>query len=103
MNKKIKYLLQQIPNWITNRYFISVVVFLIWMSFFDTNSFLRQLQKKSQIYDMQNDIKYYTKEIKKDQEMIELLSQDSLTPELEKLFREELFLSRNNEEIFIIK
>ena len=103
MNNKIKKLINKLPYPVRNRYFISGIVFLIWISFFDTNSFFTQIKKKQEINNMKKDIEYYMKEIQKDETMINLLSQDSLTPELEKLFREELFLSRKNEEIFIIE
>ncbi len=103
MKKRIKELYEKIPNWCKNGYFISSFLFLIWISFFDTNSILAHLEKKNQIKNLEIDIEYYQGEIEKDEIIIEILSQDSLTPKLEKYFREELFLSKKNEEIFIIE
>ena len=103
MKKKIKELYGKIPNWCKNGYFISGFLFLIWIFFFDTNSILAHFEKKNKIKQLNIDMEYYQKEIEKDETIIQLLSQDSLTPTLEKYFREELFLSRENEEIFIIE
>jgi len=103
MKKKFFFFIKILPTWSKNRYFLSAIVFFIWMTFFDTSSILIQKNKNQEIKKLEKDIEYYKQEIKTDKEMIELLSQDSLTKELEKYFREKLLLSKTNEEIFIIK
>tara|TARA_B100000579_G_scaffold435767_1_gene459871 strand:- start:1408 stop:1716 length:309 start_codon:yes stop_codon:yes gene_type:complete len=100
--KKNKMLLRKIPKWIKNRYFLSGFIFIIWMTFFDTSSILVKHRKSEEIKKLKKDIEYYKQEIKKDQKVIDILSSDTLTPELEKYLREELFLSKKNEEIFIV-
>ena len=72
------------------------------MTFFDTSSLLVNHRKSIEIKKLKKDIDYYKQEIKKDQKVIDILSSDTLTPELEKYLREELFLSKKNEEIFIV-
>ena len=103
MIKKIKKIYKKIPNWIKNKYLISGFLFFIWISFFDINSIITQLEKRKEIQKIEHDIQYYSDEIKKDKEIIEILSQDSLTPMLEKHLREKLFFSKKNEEVFIIE
>ena len=103
MKKKFFLFIKTLPKWIKNRYFLSAIVFLIWMTFFDTSSIIIQKNKNEEIKKLKKDIEYYKQEIKKDKKTIELLSTDSLTEELEKYFREQLLLSKKNEEIFIIK
>ena len=103
MKQKLKYLYNRIPNWCKNKYFISGFAFVIWIIFFDTNSLLMQTKKMQEIKKIKSDINYYNVEIKKDKKIIETLSQDSLTPELEQFFREELFISKKNEEVFMIE
>ena len=73
------------------------------MFFFDTNSMLIQIKQKREIKKIENNIEYYNQEIKNDNVTIDILSNDTLTAELEKYLRENLFLSRKNEEIFIIE
>ena len=52
---------------------------------------------------LKQDIIYYQDEIKKDNLIIDIVSNDTLTPKLEKYLRENLFLSKNDEEVFIIE
>ena len=93
----------KIPKWMKNRYFLSVVIFCIWIIFFDTNSILVQANKRSDIKKIEDDIKYYVREIEQDQKLLNTIRTDSLTLDLEKYFREVLFLSKKNEEVFIIE
>ena len=82
---------------------LSAIIFAVWIIFFDTNSFIFQMEQKDEINKIYEDIDYYQREIDKDQELLNILTTDTLTPKLEKYFREILFLSKKNEEIFIIK
>ena len=93
----------KIPKWMKNRYFLSVVIFCIWIIFFDTNSILVQANKRNDIKKIEDDIKYYVREIEQDQKLLNTIRTDSLTPDLEMYFREVLFLSKKNEELFIIE
>ena len=103
MRNKIINLYGKLPNWSKNRYFLSGFAFFIWIFFFDTNSIITQLNQKQEIKRIQEDQEYYKKQIQQDQAIINIISQDSLTPRLEKYLREKLLLSKENEEIFIIE
>ena len=103
MKKKIKDLHQNLPKWLKNGYLISAIIFLIWIFCFDTNSILVNVEKDKKINQLKTDIEYYQEGIQKDKDIIRVISQDSLTEELEKYFREQLLLSKKNEEIFIIE
>ena len=103
MKNKIISIYQSTPIWLKNRYFISVFCFIIWIFFFDTNSIITQINQSKEIKKIQQDQFYFRQEIEKDQSIIDIISQDSLTPEFEKYLRENLFLSKKNEEIFIIE
>tara|TARA_B100000579_G_scaffold16256_1_gene11511 strand:- start:24561 stop:24872 length:312 start_codon:yes stop_codon:yes gene_type:complete len=103
MKEKILTLYKKLPSWSKNRYFISFLFFFIWIFFFDTNSILTQIDQKQEIKKLKKDKEYYEQEIKKDKDIINILSQDSLTPQLEQYLREKLFLSKENEEVFIIE
>ena len=103
MKSKIINLYDKLPNWSKNRYFLSGFAFFIWIFFFDTNSIMIQLHQQKEIKRIQEDQKYYKKQIQQDEAIIDIISKDSLTPELEKYLREKLFLSKENEEIFIIE
>ena len=103
MSKIIIYIYNIIPSILKNRYVLSTIFFLIWISFFDANSLSTQLKQKQEIQQLKQDIIYYQDEIKKDNLIIDIVSNDTLTPKLEKYLRENLFLSKNDEEVFIIE
>ena len=101
--KKLEKLYKITPKWVKNKYFLSGFIFFIWIAFFDTHSVKNQIKKERQIKKIEQDIKYYNKETEQDLKLIQILSQDTLTEELEKYFREKMFLSKKNEEIFMIE
>lgn len=100
---KLQKLYRMLTKWSKNRYFLSGFLFLIWIIFFDTHSIKNQIKKERQIKKIEQDIKYYSNEIEQDLELIHILSQDTLSEELEKYFREKMFLSKKNEEVFMIE
>ena len=83
-----------------NIYVVTLTVFLIWMVFFDTNSLLIHLELKKQIKEREAQLEYLRKEIEKDKRTIKKLSNEK---ELEKFAREEYYLKKKNEEIYLIE
>ena len=83
-----------------NRYVLITLLFIIWMLFFDTNSWLIHQELDQEIEELESNKEYYIKEIIKDQKDIKVLKDSG---ELEKFAREEYFMKRDNEEIFIIE
>lgn len=87
-------------KFITNRYVIIFSIFVVWMVFFDENSFLNHREFDGEIDKLENEKEYYQEEIKKDKELIEKLNDKE---ELEKFAREEYNMKKENEEIFLIE
>jgi cell division protein FtsB len=85
---------------ITNIFVIIFVPFLIWMLFFDENSYLIHREFNKEIKDLESTIIFYEEKISADKEMIKNL-QDSL--ELERFAREKYLMKKENEEIYIIE
>ena len=54
---------------IKNKYFISALLFVVWMLFFDGNSFLIHHELNSEMKALENERDYYMKEIQKDKEL----------------------------------
>lgn len=84
----------------SNRYFLIIAFFVVWMVFFDANSLFVHHELNKEIKDLDNNRDYFQKEISKDKEFIEKLKDDE---ELEKFARETYYLKKENEEIFIIE
>jgi len=83
-----------------NFYIIVLVVFVIWMLFFDTHSFLLHRDLNEDIDDLEKEINYYKDGIKKD-------AKESKTLEtkkgVEKVARETYYMKKKNEDIYIIE
>ena len=77
-----------------------VLIFVIWMIFFDTNSLIIHNELSNDIDKLNNQKKYFTNEINKDKSELKLLQTDS---GLEKYAREKLFMKKENEDIFLIE
>ena len=87
-------------RFISNKYLLILILFFIWMFFFDTNSFFIHNELNHDINALEDNKEFYKEEIKNDKVFIEKM-QDS--DEIEKFAREEYFLKKENEEIFIIE
>ena len=85
---------------LTNVFVIIFVPFIIWMLFFDENSYLIHRKFNNEIKDLESTISFYEGKITKDKETIKKL-QDSL--ELERFARETYLMKKLNEDIYIIE
>ena len=93
MNKKF-------TNFFKNPMVFIVLIFVIWMIFFDTNSLIIHNELSNDIDKFNNQKKYFINEINKDKSELKLLQTDS---GLEKYAREKLFMKKENEDIFLIE
>ena len=84
----------------TNIYLLVSVVFIVWMLFFDTNSFRILWSLESKINHLEQQKKELIRQIDEDRLMIQKLS-DSI--ELEKFGREQYYLKKADEDIFIVE
>jgi cell division protein FtsB len=83
-----------------NIFVLILIVFAVWMLFFDANSWLIHHELNTEIEDLENEKEYYRKEIVKDKKDLKKLSTEE---GLEKFAREAYYMKRDNEEIFIIE
>ncbi len=84
-----------------NKYIFVVVLFGVWMTFFDQNDLLSRFEYDSKIRKLNSEITYYEKEIKQStRKKNELHSNDE---NLEKFAREQYLMKKADEDIFIIE
>lgn len=83
-----------------NIFILILAVFIVWMLFFDANSWLIHHELNTDIDALESEKEYYKKEIDKDNKAIKTLSTEE---GLEKFAREEYYMKRENEEIYIIE
>tara|TARA_B100001059_G_scaffold42887_1_gene34852 strand:- start:1935 stop:2246 length:312 start_codon:yes stop_codon:yes gene_type:complete len=85
---------------LSNLYILTSLVFFIWIFFIDSNSILVNLELKKEINELNERKSLLEKQIEIDKKFIlNLKNPDSL----EKYAREELFMKKDNEEIYIIE
>jgi len=83
-----------------NIFFLILIVFSVWMLFFDSNSWFIHKELNSDIETLEDEKDYYKKEIEKDNKEIKKLSNDK---GLEKYGRENYHMKKKNEDIYLIE
>ena len=84
-----------------NKYFIASVVFAAWILFFDENSISRHLKDRRQLSELVQQKAYYKERIEIDKQKYRELNRGNA--ELEKFAREQYYMSKPDEDIFIIE
>jgi cell division protein DivIC len=87
-------------NFFINKYFITTVVFIAWLVFFDNNNILTNMRTRDKLNDLKKDRQFYIDEIKKDSILVQKLMYDTL--ELEKYARERYLMKKDNEDVYLV-
>lgn len=83
-----------------NKYAVSIVVFTVWIAFFDRNDLFTQWSRKQELQKLESSASFYETEIantKKD--LMDLNNKPAI---LEKFAREKFYLKRPGEDIFLV-
>src|SRR2546428_11255080 len=83
-----------------NKYYLTLIVFFVWMLFLDRNDLLSQYQYRQKLTQLKTDQDYYKEEIIKVKNDLKELSTDP--EQLEKFAREKYLMKKDGEDIFII-
>jgi len=83
-----------------NKYFIASFLFIAWIIFFDENSFMVHHENKRRLLELQMQKDYYIERIAADRGKLEELNAG--IEQLEKFAREQYFMSRSDEDIYIV-
>ncbi len=89
-----------IRRYILNKYTVTIVLFLGWMTFFDSTSFLVINELNQEIDKYEDQLSYYKTEYEKNDAFFKKLMNNK--EEKEKFARENYFMKKPNEEIFIL-
>jgi cell division protein DivIC len=82
-----------------NKYVLSMLIFVIWIAFFDDNNFIVQYRYKKKLAELREDEQYYKNEIDKNKRDLYYLT--SSKKNLERYAREKFLMKKPNEDIFI--
>lgn len=85
---------------LSNKYIITLFVFIVWLCFFDANSLVNQHRLNVELKKVQLEKEFYISEIAQDQKIAhELISNED---NLERFAREEFYMKRDNEDVYVI-
>jgi cell division protein FtsB len=93
--KALKY-----AKYFKNKYVLTFLGFLVWLSFFDRNDFLTTYTYHSKLVSLRTEKEYYDDRIKQYTEDLNNLVSNHET--MEKYAREKYYMKKDNEEVFLI-
>ncbi|MCU0417327.1 MAG: septum formation initiator family protein [Cytophagaceae bacterium] len=96
-----KAFIQSLPSWLKNFYFITGVLFIVHLTFFDVNNLINQYKLSQQLNDLENEKAYYLQKIVQIQQEQEALTKDK--EKLERFAREHYLMKKPQEDIYIIR
>ena len=82
-----------------NKYFITFIIFLVWIVFFDKNNILAQLENRKVSKELQQKKENLEEEIKLVEDETKALDDPKV---LEKVARERYHMKKENEDVYII-
>jgi cell division protein DivIC len=83
-----------------NKWIVTSVLFLTWIIFFDENSIVSHQKNKRRLYELKQQEAYYRERIKIDNQKLEDLKAGE--EKLEKFAREQYFMSKPDEDVFVV-
>ena len=85
---------------VSNKYILSISLFIVWVSFFDRNSLISQYRLSQELNRLEKEKAFYIEQIEKDSKAThDLLNNIEV---IEKFARENHMMKRDNEDIFLI-
>lgn len=100
MNDFITGHIKKIPPILRNRYFLTFLVFLVWIMLFDNNNLIDRYHMMKELRQLENDRDYYQNRIEEDRRKLkELKTSDK---NLEKFAREQYYMKKENEDLYIL-
>lgn len=92
--------MEKLGKILKNRYVLILVLFIIWLTFFDQDNLLRQFKLTRELNEARDKQEYYSSEFEKDSILLHQLESD---PEvMEKMAREKYLMKKDDEKIFLI-
>ncbi|MBU1370422.1 MAG: septum formation initiator family protein [Bacteroidetes bacterium] len=94
MNKR------QLQHLLKNKYFYTIIIFGVWILFFDQNRLTNQFRLQQNLSALKAQKDYYLQEIEQQNNITKALQNDTVM--LEKLAREKYLMKRDKEVIYVI-
>jgi cell division protein DivIC len=91
---------KRFPPYTKNFFFISGILFFVWMLFIDNNHLISQIKLRAKLSDLEHEKAYFEDRI----EEVKLEREALLTDKdlLERFAREKYFMKKDNEDLYIL-
>ena len=83
-----------------NKWIITSILFVVWIVFFDENSIVSHQKNKRRLFELKQQEEYYKERIEADKQ--KLIDLEAGEEKLEKFAREQYFMSKPDEDVFVI-
>ena len=94
-------LFQHIPSWLKNKYFLTALLFGVWLVFFDDRDIITtHFKHRKELHQLEQSRDYYVEQIQLTQKELDQLKNDPAL--LEKYAREHYRMKKDNEDLFIL-
>ncbi len=92
---------EYIPGWIKNKYLLTLLVFGVWMLFFDDRDlYVTCIKQRQELGELRKSKIYYEEQIAGTKKTLDQLKINAFT--IEKYAREKYLMKRDNEDLFLI-
>jgi cell division protein DivIC len=88
-------------KFLKNKYLICIVVFVVWMSFFDVKDWGLLIERHNKISELEKSEKMLSMQIQETRAELNLLRSDAQS--IERYAREKYYMKKDNEDIFLVK
>lgn len=83
-----------------NRYVLCITLFAVWMIFFDQNNMIRQIEARRDLSKLRGEKHFFEEKIKEYNFELQTLDKDPAF--IEKYARENYYMSKPNEDVFVV-
>ena len=96
----LKEYYDKLPPFLKNKFIVVTLILFVWVAFFDSNNWIKQVKLKSEIENLKEQKNYYQEEIEKDS--IALFDLNNNQETQEKFAREKYLMKKENEDVIVI-
>jgi cell division protein DivIC len=93
-------IIDKVPQPLRNKYILTVVIFIVWLLLFDSNSLISRYKDMRELHKLKIDREYYLKRIETDRNKLHELKTNNHN--LEKFAREQYRMKKPDEDLYII-
>jgi len=90
----------KIPRFLRNKYFLTITIFIVWITLLDTNNLIERYSQLSELRKLKLEREYYIKKIEEEKRKLNELKTDN--DNLEKFAREQYKMKKKNEDLYIV-